>query len=396
MQNTGLAYPATYHQAPTSTSWPNAQPGFAPTGPPGQSVYNHSVPTHVTSSNAYNNQLTYAAELREGQYEGHNSHHGMAPPHSIPQGALLHSQPLHPATGEFHPPQQFRGPANENTQLRPHSNCMPRESSEGQSERGVAHPSEPVHGGLQREMPIAGCNNGVCATPRADEEASNSAVAASALRRLAVNPTSFAHTTSGIGALHDQHDSTMEQMQEAHTSNSQILLSSNSSKSSPPYTLSQRKQLRVEEKLYLKEVKRSIAEGRVPQVRLQQNNNGDIVQYKSQFLNALKLAALSIVIDADIDTKNTSTIQEIMIEVRRQFIIEKPLPEGMVEGFLQRLYKRNRAVYHCHWTQHGDERKPDDCSLAAWSQLVDYWKSKEGNKECERNKTNASAKKKHL
>jgi hypothetical protein len=45
----------------------------------------------------------------------------------------------------------------------------------------------------------------------------------------------------------------------AHTDNSPILLSSNSSKSSPPYTLSQRKQLRVEEKLYLKEVKRSIA-----------------------------------------------------------------------------------------------------------------------------------------
>jgi hypothetical protein len=50
------------------------------------------------------------------------------------------------------------------------------------------------------------------------------------------------------------------------------------------------RQLRVEEKSYLKEVKRSIAEGRVPQVRLKQNNNGDIVQYKAQFLNALKLA----------------------------------------------------------------------------------------------------------
>jgi hypothetical protein len=172
------------------------------------------------------------------------------------------------------------------------------------------------------------------------------------------------------------------------------MLSSNSSKLSPPYTLSQRKQLRVEEKSYLKEVKRSIAEGRVPQVRLQQNNSGDIVQYKSQFLNALKLAALAIVPNADIDTKNPSTMEEIMKEVRRQFIIEKPLPEGMVEGYLQRLYKRNRAVYHRHWSLHGDERKPDDCSLAAWSQLVDYWKSKEGNRECERNKSNASSKKK--
>jgi hypothetical protein len=157
--------------------------------------------------------------------------------------------------------------------------------------------------------------------------------------------------------------------------------------------LSQRKQLRVEEKSYLKEVKRSIAEGRVPQVRLQQNNNGDIVQYKAQFLNALKLAALALVPNADIDIKNPSTMQEIMLEVKRQFIIEKPLPEGMVAGFLQRLYKRNRAVYHRHWRTHGDHRKPDDCPSAAWLQLVDYWKSKEGSKECDRNKANASSKK---
>ena len=122
-----------------------------------------------------------------------------------------------------------------------------------------------------------------------------------------------------------------------NTNFSPTLLSTTSSKSSPPSTMSQRKQLRVEEKFYLKEVKRSIAEGRVPQVRLQQNNNGAIVQYKAQFLNALKLAALPIVPNADIDNKNPCTMQEIMKEVKRQFIIEKPLPEGMVAGYLQRL-----------------------------------------------------------
>ena len=179
----------------------------------------------------------------------------------------------------------------------------------------------------------------------------------------------------------------------SQTSNSHLHLRPNYSKSSQPYTQSQRKQLRVEKKSYLKEVKRSIAECRVPQVRLQQDNLGDIIQYKAQFLNALKLAALALVPNADIDVKNPSTMQEIMQEVKRQFIIEKPLPEGMVAGYLQRLYKRNRAVYHRHWTVHGDHRKPDDCSSAAWLQLVDYWKSAEGSKEYERNKANASAKK---
>ena len=58
------------------------------------------------------------------------------------------------------------------------------------------------------------------------------------------------------------------------------------------------------------------------------------------------------------------------------------------------LYKRNRAVYHAHWTLHGDQSKPDDCATAAWLELVDYWKSMEGSNECERNKANASARKK--
>ena len=226
-----------------------------------------------------------------------------------------------------------------------------------------------------------------------DKDSVTAATGPPNLGRSAINQTTSAHTTSGGPRLRDQRDSTMEDVLPTQTSSNPILLSTDSSKSSPPYTSSQRKQLRVEERSYLKEVKRSIAEGRVPQVRLQQNNSGDIVQYKTQFLNALKLAALAIVPNADIDIKNPSTMHEIMKEVRRQFIIEKPLPEGMVAGFLQRLYKRNRAVYHRHWTLHGDESKPDDCSLAAWSQLVDYWKSKEGYAECERNKTNASAKK---
>ena len=213
------------------------------------------------------------------------------------------------------------------------------------------------------------------------------------LVHLPTHTPPVAHTTSGGGSMRSQQDSLQEQTPVVQRGSSPILLSSNSSKSSPSYMLSQRKQLRVEEKSYLKEVKRSIAEGRVPQVRLQQNNNGDIVQYKAQFLNALKLAALALVPNADIDIKNPSTMQEIMLEVKRQFIIEKPLPEGMVAGFLQRLYKRNRAVYHRHWTVYGDHRKPDDCPSAAWLQLVDYWKSREGSKECERNKANASTKK---
>jgi len=156
---------------------------------------------------------------------------------------------------------------------------------------------------------------------------------------------------------------------------------------------SQRKHLRVAEKFYLKEVKRSIAEGRVPQVRLQQDNNGNIVQYKAQFLNALKLATLAIVPYADIDVKNPSTMQEIMEEVKRQFILDKPFLEGMVAGYLQHLYKRNRAMYHRHWTLHGDQSKPDDCASAAWLELVDYWKSMEGSNECERNKANAASRK---
>ena len=211
--------------------------------------------------------------------------------------------------------------------------------------------------------------------------------------RQSVHALSSTRTSQGGGTHREIGETRKEHPPVLHKDDSPILLSTNSSKSSPPYTLSQRKQLRVEGQSYLKEVKRSIAEGRVPQVRLEQTDNGKIIQYKSQFLNALKLAALSLVPNADIDVKNPSIMQEIMAEVKRQFIIERPLPEGMVAGFLQRLYKRNRAMYHRHWTLHGDQSKPDDCPSAAWLQLVVYLKSGEGSNECERNKENASAKK---
>ena len=246
-------------------------------------------------------------------------------------------------------------------------------------QHGETHPARDTEGGRVESNQVRGVET---ARP-----------APSTPCRQGVAAVANAHTSSSGGALRDRRHSMKEPSPVKNTNSSPTLLSTTSSKLSPPSTLSQRKQLRVEEKSYLKEVKRSIAEGRVPQVRLQQNNNGDIVQYKAQFLNALKLAALAIVPSADIDIKNPCTMQEIMKEVKRQFIIEKPLPDGMIEGYLQRLYKRNRAMYHRHWLLHGDHSKPDDCSSAAWLQLIDYWKSSEGSRECERNKANASSKK---
>ena len=349
--------------------------------------------TPVASSNAYSNQLSYPAQSRDSQYDGTNGSHRLLPMRNLPHGTSFGSQPSHMTASEFYISPQFQGPGHENTQSRPRPQCMPIEGVSGQGVPAAAppvgqgncppqiagHATRDLRGGQGAPPNV---NDGETATP-----------GPSTLARSSINRTSSAHTTSGGGTLGDRNDSMMEEVPPTQTSNNPILLGANSSKSSPPYTSSQRKQLRVEEKSYLKEVKRSIAEGRVPQVRLLQNSSGDIVQYKAQFLNALKLAALAIVPNADIDIKNTSTMQEIMKEVKRQFIIEKPLPEGMVAGFLQHLYKRNRAVYHRHWSLHGDKSKPDDCSSAAWSQLVDYWHSLEGNKECERNKANASAKK---
>ena len=91
---------------------------------------------------------------------------------------------------------------------------------------------------------------------------------------------SSAHTPSGGGTLREHHEPQREHQPVLPTNNSSKLLHPNSSKSSPPYTLSQRKQLRVEGQSYLKEMKRSIAEDRVPQVHLHQNNSVHVIQYK--------------------------------------------------------------------------------------------------------------------
>ena len=378
MQVFGVPYQGSYHQSPSTQSWSSAPPVI---GRPGHAMQNPCIGTPVASSSGYNNQLRYDAEHRERQHEGKHPSHNGGPLHNPPQGQPFNSQHRHVARDEFYRSSQFRDPGHEVAQDRRPSEWTPPDERSTQP-------------GRQRYSTTSRDSRGGRVTTSRDKEDVVTPTAPSRLGRRHSTPTSNAYTPSGPGTLRFPHDSRAEPV--AATSNSSNPLNTNTSKSSPPYTLSQRKQLRLEEKSYLKEVKRSIAEGRVPRVQLVQDNNGNIVQYKSQFLNALKLAALAIEPNADIDIHDPFTLQEIMKEVERQFIIEKQLPDGFVAGFLQRLYKRNRAVYHRHWTLHGDNSKPDDCSLAAWSQLVDYWKSMEGNKECERNRTNASAKKRLL
>ena len=274
-------------------------------------------------------------------------------------------------------------------QTRTRPQCMPGSTAEGGADPAMGQGSC----GQQRETPSTRDTSGGRVESRKVVSAGSARHVSSSQGQQSIHTVASAHTYSEGGALLDRRQSTKEPSPAQNPNNSHTSLSPSSSKSSPPSTLSQRKQHRVEEKSYLKEVKRSIAEGRVPQVRLEQNHDGAIVKYKAQFLNALKLAALAIVPCADIDIKNPCTMQEIMREVKRQFIIERPLPDGMVEGYLQRLYKRNRSLYHRQWLLHGDHNKPDDCPSAAWLQLVDYWKSSAGSRECERNKANASAKK---
>lgn len=265
---------------------------------------------------------------------------------TLPQGPPFNSHSGHHDGATFNNRQQWHGPGLENTHSRPLNLCT--QDSDGQATRGLVPSRSQGTCGEQSRIPAYRDSRGGGGSSRHDYEATLAATTPSTLGRSHPHPTSSTYTTPGPGTLHDHCDSTLEQMQSQQTDNRPTSLSIPSSKSSPPYTSSQRKQLRVEEKSYLKEVKRSIAEGRVPKVRLTQNNHGDIMQYKAQFLNALKLAALAIEPNADIDVHNPATMQEIMKEVRRQFIIEKPLPEGMVAGFLQRLYKRNRSLYHRH------------------------------------------------
>ena len=445
-----------YYHTQSTIPWQTSQHVYETPKRRCHSGYSPSIGTPVKSANAYNNQMQPPAQHRQGGVEGttgnrmfrpfqtatHGAHpntqHGYSharehynssqfnrtqhgsptsrpgsycvpeehgdpnvvsgalPPleqgrgpfsrgtHAVP-GAHPNTQPGYSHAREHYNPQQFNGTQHGSPTSRPGSYYVHEEHSEGQAVSGAILPLEQGRGRFPRQ--------GGRPDTSEDMRVETPSPIPPSLTRRANQSSSSGRTSSGAGSSRGQHSSLKEPTPRIHHNNSPNLLRTNSSKSSPPYILSRRKKRRVEEKAYLKEVKRSIAEGRVPQVRLQQNNNGDIIQYKTQFLNALKLAALSHVPNADIDVKNQSTMQEIMAEVSRQFIIDKPLPEGFVAGFLQRLYKRNRAVYHRHWMVHGDQSKPDDCTPAAWLQLIDYWKSREGSKECERNKANASLKK---
>ena len=390
----GMPQSATYQQQQTPINWQTTQPVFPTLGGRGQSHCNTCIGTPIASQNAYHNQSSYPSQPREPNFAGTSSNPGLLQQfHNLPQGASFGSQPGYMHEKEYYNSQSMHGAPHESLQPRQGRQHMPPESAEGQNGPGGVLTMGP--GGCEglREHPAARDGNGGRGDFSTDLGREPARRTPSTQRGRAIHTSSSTRISPGGGTNRDLAETRKEHLPVLHTHNSPRVLSSNSSKSSPLYTLSQRKQHRVEGQSYLKEVKRSIAEGRVPQVRLEQSNTGEIIQYKAQFLNALKLAALSLVPNADIDVKNQSTMQEIMKEVKRQFIIEKPLPEGMVTGYLQRLYKRNRAMYHRHWTLHGDQSKPDDCPSAAWLQLVDYWKSGEGSNECERNKANASAKK---
>ena len=356
-------------------------------------MHNQSNGTPFATPNAYNHQSQYTEHRRDVGFEGAAPNRMLPHIQNTPQGASFNSQHGYSNGNEHYNHQQYFGPGRESSQPRPSSNYMPMGSAPGQHVVGGAPPPDDTGYEGPRDYHGVTAANGGRRELNFDPTPESARLPHTSLGHRGTHSTYGAKTSSGGGTSRGQQGPLKDPQHLIHPNNSPELLRTNSSKSSLPYMLSQRKQHRLEEKSYLKAVKRSIAEGRVPQVRLQQNNTGDIIQYKSQFLNALKLAALSLVPNADIDVKNPSTMQEIMKEVKRQFILEKPLPEGMVAGFLQRLYKRNRAVYHRHWIVHGDQSKPDDCTPAAWLQLVDYWKSREGSRECERNKANASAKK---
>ena len=384
-----MPYATSYHQQQSAVPWQTTQPIFGGVSGRAQSVYSRGMVPPVAPSPTYTNQVTYPTQVIENHFDGMSSNHMLLPSPNRPQSAAFVSQTGHMPGQEYYTTQHVHVAVHDPMQPRNRTQALPGEAADGEAVAASA----PVNPGQRRELSESRDTAGRRVESNTIRHPESARQTPPTVGRQVVLPSASAQTSSDGGTPRGQRHSNLETSPVMNTNNSPTLLSTTSSKSSPPSTMSQRKQLRVEEKTYLKEVKRSIAEGRVPQVRLAQNNNGAIVQYKAQFLNALKLAALAIVPNADIDTKNPRIMQEIMKEVKRQFIIDKPLPEGMVGGYLQRLYKRNRAVYHRHWLLHGDHSKPDDCASAAWLQLVDYWKSMEGSKECERNKANASSKK---
>ena len=323
-----------YHQTQSIVPLQPPQQVFETPSRRGHSGYSQRIGTPVASANAYRNQMQHAPQHRQSGMEGTTSNRVFRP-FQATQGAHPNLQPVYSHGKDHYNPQQFHEPQHGSPMLGRGSYCLPEENFEGhRDQQGALPPPDQGRPGYLRDPYAVGDGNSGRGDNSTDVGLETPRPIPPSLACCVNHSTSSGRTSSGGGTNHGQHYSFQNPTPRNHPNNSPNLLRTDSSKSSPPYMLSQRKQLRVEEKSYLKEVKRSIAEGRVPQVRLHQNNNGDITKYRSQFLNALKLAALSLVPNADIDVKNPSTMQEIMEEVKRHFIIERPLPEGMVEGFL--------------------------------------------------------------
>ena len=278
MQMYNMPCSSSCHQQQNTTHWQTAQPS---TGRP-QLQYTPCIGTPVATPNAYTNQVSYPATPRDTQFDGSTSGHMLLPMQNRPQGPTFDSPHSHMPGKEYYTPGHIPSSTYDGHQPCNRSQCMTREAAEGEAAGGIIPTMAQGICGSQREpYPSRDTSGGHVESPTV-RGAENGRRAPSTPCREVVRPTASAHTSSPGGALRERRRSLKEPSPMVNTNNSPTLLSTTSSLSSPPSTLSQRKQLRVEEKTYLKEVKRSIAEGRVPQVRLQQNNNGDIVQYRTK------------------------------------------------------------------------------------------------------------------
>ena len=313
MQMFNTPYALQYHQQQPTTTWQTTQPLFGGLSARSQPVCNPCIGTPIAHSSAYTNQATYTAQPRENNFDGTSSNPMLLPSHNWLQGPAFGSQPGHMQGQEYYTTQQLPCTGHEPTQHVPQNHALLVEVAQGEAVAATGQ----INSGQRRELQQARDTAGGRAGPNTTRGPESARQTTTSVGRQIVRPSASARTTSQGGTPRNHSQSRKERAPVLNSNSSPTLLSTPSSKSSPPSTMSQRKQLRVEEKSYLKEVKRSIAEGRVPQVRLQQNNNGAIVQYKAQFLNALKLATLAIVPNADIDIKNPCTMQEIMKEVKR-------------------------------------------------------------------------------
>ena len=122
---------------------------------------------------------------------------------------------------------------------------------------------------------------------------------------------------------------------------------------------------------FVKEVKESMAEGRLPAVNVRE----DQTHLKARWHAAAKDAAYKLLDLTKEGWKDYNQFEKSRVyqEINTTYKFEPPLDPKRIDKYLAGHLRSSRAVWKAHWQRHGSDNRHPNCPEEAWQTLIQWW-----------------------